>query len=711
MTFPPNFLFGVANADHQVEAYDPEREDVWDLWERTQNLTPRRRAADFWHRYPEDIKRAANLGCKVFRFSISWARVQTGPDSWDHAALEHYKQLAECVRNHGMKVMVTLVHFTWPAWLEREENGLLGKSFPDLFANYAERVARHFGPLVDYWVTFNEPSQLVYGFIKPWWQNRYYMPPGLPEGTGPSGEAEAIGKLIPNIFRAHARARVRIKGLRAEAKVGLNPLVTGFPPWLQNFLDNLVRKEWLLRAMYRFSMAEPLVTENAKLDLIIGGIIPPNQNQLDYTLPYIATGKAVMVSKYSRAESLDDLEGTIVGYVGPDGVGKLASTHLPKRDKLQRFNNTTEARQALKDGFISALFGDELLLLPDQLPNKTDFRFLTTGLTRETHSIGVPLGHSGLLTRLNQIISDFQCDYFGQCDVDTPDQTTGEAITPISLADYFAKTTPGSRLKDGEGLRRIRRRGKIKIGIRADAPGICPGCPEPGIEVQLASTIAQDLFGDPEKLEFVTLDPSQKIKALETKASTINKLWRFTGSAGLIANANWFYLGSKGKLPENLCPPEAHLAHDFVGLDYYWGLPTNRLHQFNRLVEAGEGRFLNAPVWPEGLGHALRHYHRWFPDQEMLIIENGCVPLADGVTRREYLRAHLNEVSQACAQGIPVSAYLCWSLTSNREWGHPFNHQTDFGLYHIAMDTDPDLNRIPSDEVEYYKSIIKNSQR
>ncbi|MDP0491932.1 MAG: family 1 glycosylhydrolase [Verrucomicrobiota bacterium JB023] len=707
MTFPDSLLFGVANADHQVEAYDPDHPDVWDLWEKTQKLTPRKRAADFWHRYPEDLERAASLGCKIFRFSISWARVQEADGSWNIEALDHYRKIAEQIRSHGMKVMVTLVHFTWPVWLERE-GGLIASTFPDRFAAYAKKVATHLGDLVDYWVSFNEPTQLVYGFIKPWWQNRYYMPPGLPAGSGASGEAEALGKLIPNLFLAHTRARVCIKELRPEAKVGVNPLVTGFPPWLQNFLDNQLRREWLLRAMYRFSMAEPLITERAKVDIVIGGLTSESHHRLSYSTPYAVTGKAIIVLADSSIQDLDDLAGKKAAYVGETGVGKIATTHLPDGCELVRFNHVEKARQALTSGEVSAIYGDELLILPDQLGDKDRFRLLVKGLTRETHAVGLPIGHSGLLHLVDNVIADFRCEYFGACEVESEEEATGDTVIPLSLADYFAGKVGKPKLKDGEGLRRIRRRGRLKVGIREDAPGMCESCPTPGLEVALAKAVAQAIFEDPDKVEFIKLAPTHSIKALETKAGVINKVWRYTGTIGLIANSNWWYLGSKGKLPENLCPAECHGAHDFVGLDYYWGLPTTRLHEFHRLIEAGEGRFLNAPVWPEGLGHALRHLHRWFPDQELLIIENGCVPIADGVTRQEYLRVHLDQVAQACADGLPISAYLCWSLTSNREWGHPFTDQTDFGLYHIAMDTDPDLKRVPSPEVDYYRKVIAN---
>ncbi len=57
-SFPPLpelFIFGVATADHQCEAYDPDNEDIRDLWEQRRHLTARGRATDFWTRYPEDI--------------------------------------------------------------------------------------------------------------------------------------------------------------------------------------------------------------------------------------------------------------------------------------------------------------------------------------------------------------------------------------------------------------------------------------------------------------------------------------------------------------------------------------------------------------------------------------------------------------------------------------------------------------------------------
>ena len=96
--FPPSFLFGVATADHQCEAYLPEFEDIRDVWERVRDLVPRGQATDFWERYPEDIELAKRLGCRLFRFSIAWSRVEPRPGEWNLDALNHYREMVQAIR-------------------------------------------------------------------------------------------------------------------------------------------------------------------------------------------------------------------------------------------------------------------------------------------------------------------------------------------------------------------------------------------------------------------------------------------------------------------------------------------------------------------------------------------------------------------------------------------------------------------------------------
>ncbi len=712
MPFPPGFLFGTANADHQVEAHDPEREDVWDLWERCQGLTPRGRGTDFGNRYEQDIAAAAGMGCKLFRFSIAWARVETAAGVYDEAELARYRRIAECIRGHGMQVMVTLHHFVWPVWLERDHGGMIGEAFPDLFAAYAGKVAETLGDLADWWITFNEPSQLTFGYIKPWWQNRYYMPPGLPRGTGVETEAEAVGKLVPNLFRAHARARSRIRALHPAAKVGVNPLVTGFPTWLQMLMDWGACHRGLSEAVFKFTTKGALVSERAEVDLVIGGITQGDQTRFEFSDPYLRTGKAVLVLEGYEGGDLPSLSGKEVGVIGLGNQPQAWKRDLPPQARKRMFPDYDQARRALAEGRIQAVYGDAFFLLPFELKDRGRYRFLATGLSEEHYVVAAPHGHARLLGRVNRAIADFQPDLALACEVpwiSRPEEVAEDIRRPLSLHEVFAggDSLPES-MSTGRGIRRIKRRGRIRIGIRRDAPGVSPACGAEGLELKLARRIAREVLGDETKLDIEPVDPCDRLEVLESKSGWLNWAWRFWGTTSLIANANWWYLGTSGKLPEELCPPEAVGAQDFVGLDYYWGLPTWRLHRFRLLEEAAHGRFLRAPVWPQGLYHALQRFHRWFPGQELLVVENGCVPSADGMSRGEYIKAHLAQVERALAKGVPVKAYNYWSITSNREWGHAFDPNTDFGLYFVDLDKDPALQRRETPEAALYRDLVRS---
>src|SRR5438105_1771283 len=93
--FPDTFMFGVATADHQCEAYDPNCQDIRDVWEQQRQLTPRDRATDFWKRYAEDIQLAQKMGCTTFRFSLAWSRLEPQPGQFDDQAFAHYQHLIE----------------------------------------------------------------------------------------------------------------------------------------------------------------------------------------------------------------------------------------------------------------------------------------------------------------------------------------------------------------------------------------------------------------------------------------------------------------------------------------------------------------------------------------------------------------------------------------------------------------------------------------
>ena len=115
---PPHFLLGVATSGYQCEG--GETDTNWNRWAATYPATvePVGDTVDFWHRYPEDIARAARMGLNAFRLGIEWGRIEPTPGTTDTAAIEHYRRIVRVLRKHHLEPIVTLNHTTWPQWLE-----------------------------------------------------------------------------------------------------------------------------------------------------------------------------------------------------------------------------------------------------------------------------------------------------------------------------------------------------------------------------------------------------------------------------------------------------------------------------------------------------------------------------------------------------------------------------------------------------------------
>ena len=169
-SFPKDFLFGAASSACQIEAgchIDGKGEDVGEHYYK---LYPEKyfgadpdKAADFYHRYPEDILDMRRLGLKCFRFSISWSRIYPcGPEKVNERGLRYYRDVAQKLKEAGIKVFFDLFHCDLPFWVI-EAGGILDKRFISWFSDYARTCFAYLGDLVDYWSTVNEPSINCFG--------------------------------------------------------------------------------------------------------------------------------------------------------------------------------------------------------------------------------------------------------------------------------------------------------------------------------------------------------------------------------------------------------------------------------------------------------------------------------------------------------------------------------------------------------------------
>jgi len=185
------------------------------------------------------------------------------------------------------------------------------------------------------------------------------------------------------------------------------------------------------------------------------------------------------------------------------------------------------------------------------------------------------------------------------------------------------------------GLSRIRSRGYLKVGVRGGLPGVSFRDPQTGewsgSEIDLARRIAGAVFGEPTNVRFEVVGLDRRVEAIHRFSRLIDPVLRWFDLMLGVNNGNWWHLGIRGELPEWLCPRDCVGQQDFVGLDYYWGISSIAINRLGQLSDAAHGRFAQAPVWPGALSAILEYVHRLFPEQPILVVENGCVQSADGV--------------------------------------------------------------------------------
>jgi beta-glucosidase len=160
--FPDGFLWGAATAAHQVEG-DNVGNDAW-LMEHlpgTMYREPSGDAADFYHRYPDDIAVIAALGLNAFRFGIEWSRIEPADGEISRAQLDHYSRVVDMCLAHGVEPVVTLHHFTSPQWLIRRNGGWRSPETAQRFADYAATVMARLGDRVTWVCTINEANTPV----------------------------------------------------------------------------------------------------------------------------------------------------------------------------------------------------------------------------------------------------------------------------------------------------------------------------------------------------------------------------------------------------------------------------------------------------------------------------------------------------------------------------------------------------------------------
>lgn len=128
-----------------------------------EDFYPNHVASDFYHRYKEDIALMAEMGLKVFRMSICWARIFPNGDEEEpnEEGLRFYDDVIDELRKHHIEPLITMVHFDVPLHLIETYGGWKDERVIELFLRYAEVIFERYKGKVKYWLTFNELNHMT----------------------------------------------------------------------------------------------------------------------------------------------------------------------------------------------------------------------------------------------------------------------------------------------------------------------------------------------------------------------------------------------------------------------------------------------------------------------------------------------------------------------------------------------------------------------
>lgn len=178
-TFKNDFLWGGAVAANQCEgAYNVDGKGLTttdflhkDAYEKDyvefkiddDKFYPSHDSIGFYYRYEDDIKLFAELGFKVFRFSIAWARIFPNGDDEkpNQLGLQHYRKVIDCCHKYNIEPLITLSHTETPVGLIKNYGGWRNRVLIDFFVKYVQTCFKAY-PEVKYWITFNEINFMFY---------------------------------------------------------------------------------------------------------------------------------------------------------------------------------------------------------------------------------------------------------------------------------------------------------------------------------------------------------------------------------------------------------------------------------------------------------------------------------------------------------------------------------------------------------------------
>ncbi len=341
LSFPSDFLWGVAHAGHQVEG-DNSDSDTWYAEQVTPSVfhEPSGKACNSWELWREDIDLAKGMGLNAYRFSVEWARVEPVEGTFSASALDHYEAIVDRCLEVGLAPVVTFNHFTAPHWFAMR-GSWLDPEAPTLFARYCDAVMERFGDRIAYAVTMNEPN--LARLLS--WLDLPEFVRGLERATLEAATVatgvpryrlanvmlpEEMDAMADGLTAGHLAGKAAIKARRADLPVGLSiavvdDVVVGDDPSVRDRKRAEVYERWLElaraddfvgvqnyeRVPYDGNGAVP-PPEGAQVNQM-GSVVEPLSLAGAVRYAHESTGVPVLITEHGMSTDDDTLRAAFIG--------------------------------------------------------------------------------------------------------------------------------------------------------------------------------------------------------------------------------------------------------------------------------------------------------------------------------------------------------------------------------------------------------------
>ena len=227
------FAWGISTSSLQYEnkAVQPGEKNYyvrdWDLLVDQKKAPVVGNALFTWSDFDKDLAALKKIGVTHYRFSVEWARVEPHPGQYNEAAIQGYVTMCRKLREAGIQPVVTIWHFTFPAWLtdakDSSKTNWLHPMARERWNLYVKKIVSATAPYVNFYAPQNEPNgQILTAYIAGLWP---------PCHTFDFKGYKAAIVASADMFRD---AAARIKEVKPSAKV---VSVEALPWWNEGPLD------------------------------------------------------------------------------------------------------------------------------------------------------------------------------------------------------------------------------------------------------------------------------------------------------------------------------------------------------------------------------------------------------------------------------------------------------------------------------------------